>query len=125
MDLVAERFPYLAAMWDNMAITGIRLILVTDDPDDVPGVSLERDGVVIDDEMVLATGVAALGDLPTVRWSGEAKDPGPWKVKIDMEALSFPTAYRESYTIDSENYYRFKDGVARDMLIIVHYTLPS
>ena len=39
LDLIAERFPYLAATWPGLKITAVRLILVTDVPQQVGGSS--------------------------------------------------------------------------------------
>ena len=51
--------------------------------------------------------------------------PGSWKVKLDASILSFPETYKEVYEVDNLPYARFKDGVVRDMLIVVHYELPT
>lgn len=38
-------------------------------------------------------------------------------------ALEDPTDYTQTYEIDAVEYQRFKDGVVRDMLVIVHYKM--
>ncbi|WAS90970.1 neuraminidase-like domain-containing protein [Nannocystis punicea] len=126
MDLVAERFPYLAARWPNLEIKAVRLVLVTDDPQQVDDVTLKRDGVTIGTQHLQTAPV--LGDLPTSSYSTPPDtEPGPWKVTVDASAANpiFPDKYRQEYTIDGITYSRFKDGVIRDMVVIVHYELPT
>jgi hypothetical protein len=119
MDIVAERFSYLAAHWPNMAIKAVRLILVTDVSETVAGVMLRYAGVDIA-EKNLAPG--DLNGLPTARWNEFTNDPGAWQVAL--AGTNLPEAYKQAYEIDGLPYARFKDGVIRDMLVIVHYELP-
>lgn len=123
MDLVTNRFPYLAAMWPNLQIMGVRLILVTNITTTLEGVTLKREGVELASGMELSSDLA-LGGLPTGRWSVDDDDPGEnpgaWKVEV---ALEDPTDYTQTYEIDAVEYQRFKDGVVRDMLVIVHYKM--
>ncbi|WP_434423912.1 hypothetical protein [Nannocystis pusilla] len=121
LDIVAERFPYLAAHWDNLEITGVRLIFVTDDPQEFAA-TLVDDGEDIS-ELTLASSPDVLRGLPTARWSEFSRDPGPWRVKVDIDDI--PAEYKQSYTIGASTYYRFKDGAVRDMLVIVHYALTE
>lgn len=121
LDIVAERFPYLAAHWDNLEITGVRLVLVTDDPQEFAA-TLVDDGEDIS-ELTLASSPEVLKGLPTARWSEFNRDLGPWRVKVDIDDI--PTEYKQSYTIGASTYYRFKEGAVRDLLVIVHYALTE
>lgn len=122
LELSASRFPYLAARWPNLKIKSVRLILVTDLPESVDGVVLERDGVNIG-TVSLMSSAGVLNELPTGSWTDLTENPGPWKVKVDAGAVGFPAAYREAYQIDDTTYYRLKQGAVRDMLVLVRYEL--
>ena len=48
-------------------------------------------------------------------------------MKLDASVLNlgFPEAYKEVYEVDNVPFARFKEGVVRDMLVIIHYELPT
>ena len=124
LDLGASRFPYLAAKTPDLKITAVRGVLIAGTNAEVPNVVLKREQTQIEaDANSLTSSGAVLGGAPTKRWTVGALDPGDWS--IEVEAGTLPVVYKQSYEIDNVGFYRFKDGVVRDLLIIVHYSIPE